>query len=740
MRLIALFTLLLAASAAAQPANPIHPPFAPRDAAGKLAARAEDVAAETTCGSCHDVGFIAAHNDHARATCIDCHVAGGRLDVTHLEDGKLRRQNLFIGRPTPGGCAACHGLVSDGTTQVLAPSDFEAVVAPSMRTFSLTMGEGAVVAPQHRSDSFLNLAGKEQADQPWDIHAARLVDCVACHYARNDPRRTDLKHAALPSVLNDPRRLSTAEFLLRPDHRLAAAECRSCHAPLTTHVFLPYRERHMQVLACQTCHAPGPQGPALQMVDATVATAAGTPAYVYRNVEAREGDSLNTALLLPLRPLLVQRTGPDGVRRLAPVNVVSRWRWIDAVDRSTVPFVRVVAAFREGDRWASAVLAALDADRDGALSSAELRLDSPTKVAAIAARLSALGVARPEIEGELDVHPIAHGIVGPAQALRECGACHSKRSRLDGDYALAAYLPGGKPPRMPADDRVALAPSLAPGPNGALALRADAALPGGLHILGRSRNAATNLIGFLLFLAVSTGVTLHGGVRFLLRLRAPRPHLSKALLTRVYSFGCYERLWHWTMALSGMGLITTGLALHTGAWRWPISLATAVKVHNAMAVVLMLNAFLSLFYHLATAAIRTFLPQPQGLFMRMLEHLEYQTRGIFRGGPHPSEPAGQKLNPLQQLTYLALLNLLFPLQITTGVLLWVVGSWPTVGAELGGLTILAPLHNLGAWLFLTFFVLHVYLVTTGRTIGEHLRAMTTGYQLVEAGPPTVKGP
>ena len=49
-----------------------------------------------------------------------------------------------------------------------------------------------------------------------------------------------------------------------------------------------------------------------------------------------------------------------------------------------------------------------------------------------------------------------------------------------------------------------------------------------LHILGRSRNAATNLIGFLLFLAVSTGVTLHGGVRLLLHLRAPRPHLPRA--------------------------------------------------------------------------------------------------------------------------------------------------------------------------------------------------------------------
>ena len=48
------------------------------------------------------------------------------------------------------------------------------------------------------------------------------------------------------------------------------------------------------------------------------------------------------------------------------------------------------------------------------------------------------------------------------------------------------------------------------------------------------------------------------------------------------------------------------------------------------------------------------------------------------------------------------------------------------GAESLGL--LAPLHNLGAWLLVTFFVLHVYLVTTGRTLGEHVTAMVTGYR------------
>jgi thiosulfate reductase cytochrome b subunit len=59
-----------------------------------------------------------------------------------------------------------------------------------------------------------------------------------------------------------------------------------------------------------------------------------------------------------------------------------------------------------------------------------------------------------------------------------------------------------------------------------------------------------------------------------------------------------------------------------------------------------------------------------------------------------------------------------------------------VAAALHGLRVVAPLHNAGAWVFLSFFVLHVYLVTTGRTPSDHLKSMITGYQHLEAEGPT----
>jgi thiosulfate reductase cytochrome b subunit len=43
----------------------------------------------------------------------------------------------------------------------------------------------------------------------------------------------------------------------------------------------------------------------------------------------------------------------------------------------------------------------------------------------------------------------------------------------------------------------------------------------------------------------------------------------------------------------------------------------------------------------------------------------------------------------------------------------------------------APAHNLGSWLFISFFVMHLYLITTGHTPASSLKAMITGYEEIE---------
>ena len=157
-----------------------------------------------------------------------------------------------------------------------------------------------------------------------------------------------------------------------------------------------------------------------------------------------------------------------------------------------------------------------------------------------------------------------------------------------------------------------------------------------------------------------------------------------------------------------------------------------VLVHNALAIILVINAALAAFYHLVSGEIQQFLPKPYGFFNKMFAQARYYLWGIFHNEPHPFDKTPDaKMNPIQQLTYFGLLNVLLPLQVLTGIAMWGAQQWPDVTASLGGLPFLAPFHSLIAWLLATFIVVHVYMTTTGHTPLANIRAMIFGWDEVE---------
>lgn len=716
--------------------NRMHPRFAVLDAAGADAIRSgRPASSATTCGACHDARYIDAHSGHwnerVQVSCVACHWQGGRLPSSAdavERDGLLRREVIRVSSPQDAECGACHGIVHTGEAPVSVPPDFEAPPEGG-RDYGFTARTGAVFSEQDVASSYLDLEGKEARTYAWDVHARRLVRCVDCHFAANNPMRKDLKRTRLDFLVQDPRRITLAEFLRRPDHRLVAAGCRTCHDPLEAHAFLPYPRRHLDALECESCHIPRPMAPAAQMIDATVVRADGAPVVVYRGMTRGAGMTLDAAFSRGYRPLLLLHRNASGEQRVGPFNAVERWYWASARTDSAAPAATVRAAYLEGGRYAPAVLSAFDANRDGVLDASELRVDSPGRLACVTSRLAALGVAEPVIRRTVTLVPLRHGVQSGAQVQRDCANCHAKDSRLDASLPLSPYMPGGvaAPARIEgaeAGDGVRVVSTSGTS-------RLEARLPGGspFYVFGWSRRVWAGRIGFAAFLAVCLGTMLHAGLRLVTR-RKREAHAAPR--RRVYLYSVYERVWHWLMAASILALVFTGLQVEFASARTVVPLPTAVRVHNFFAVVLVVNAFLSLFYHLAAGAIRQFIPPREGLARRVAEQARYYATGMLLGRPQPSpRTARRKLNPLQQLTYLALLNVLFPLQAVTGTLVWGASRWPQLAGVAGGLTVVAPLHALGAWFFLAFVVLHLYLTTTGHTIFAHVRAMIDGHEELE---------
>jgi len=661
-------------------------------------------------------------------------------------NGALQKGLLDIRKARDENCALCHGIIENSLDKPLT-------ISADQNTRHNTNRTGQIISPQKLLNSGLNISDKENLDYPFDVHIDRVIGCVNCHYSLNNPVYFRQREESRPVHLNfDPRRLSNADYLQRPLHQfakghstlgLAAVDtenslrrCESCHEAESVHEWLPYKKRHFTSLACESCHIPKLFGPGLQTVDWTMLDSEEQPLRQYRNVS---GDPVAVdSLIEGFRPLILPRANAEGDFRLAPFNLVTTWYWSTGDQAMPVSREQLEEAIFVNGAYHPDLVAAMDADGDGQLSGAELRLVDEASVSAVRSRLQAIGLTGLQIRGEVTPFSISHNVVNGQRATKDCSLCHDRDSVLAASFSLSDYQPGDVQPQMGSYAAVKLSGEVTTGSAGGANFISDNR-SAGFYIIGLHAESWVDLLGVLMFLGIILGVSVHSIARYISSRRRPPVHHP---LERVHMYDAYERLWHWLQAAAILLLLFTGLVIHKPHFFGMFSFPYMVNVHNVLGFILLTNAALSLFYHLASGEVRQYLPEPRGFIGNTMAQAMYYSQGIFAGRPHPMEKTKEnKLNPLQQVTYLAILNILLPAQIITGILIWGLQRWPHIAAELGGLPMLALVHTLVAWTFATFIVMHIYLTTTGHTPTAGIKSMIGGWDDVEkhAGDPVTDG-
>ena len=652
--------------------------------------------------------------------------------------GEVTQEAIGIQDPDNENCGLCHGLVHDTVEDPLV------TYGCSPERWS-TITTGQIISPQKLSDTGMNLKDKTTLDRAWDVHAERLLDCTDCHYSLNNPLYYRESAGTRPEHLTfDPRRLEIGDYLLKPLHQFARGnsaqsfaapelentmrDCQSCHNVENTHSWLPYKEAHLEAVSCESCHIPRIYSSANMQHDWTVIKPDGSALRECRGVDGEVGIG---SLLTGYRPVLLPARDADGKTRLAPHNLITTWYWVYGVPPRPVPHRDLQAAYLEDDQYHPGVMLRFDQDQSGDLSEQELILDSPEKVDFIQKRLRQLGLENPRIEGEIQPYSINHTVATEDWALRDCRACHGQDSWVTAPIQLSSYAPGDGTLTFVDGTDLNVSGEIIRGSEGALYYQPRTG-PENLYVMGHDRIPWVDRAGILLLAVVLLGVTVHGGLRVYAARQQKTDREEPTAQHETYMYGVYERLWHWLQTFVIVLLLLTGLIIHAPDTFGLFGFRGVVLVHNVLAAILVINAGLSLFYHLASGEIQQYIPRPKGFFDRSISQALYYLRGIFNDDPHPFQKTpDRKLNPLQQVTYFGLLNVLLPLQVLTGALMWGVQRWPELAERLGGLPFLAPFHTLIAWSFASFIVLHVYLTSTGHTPLASLRAMITGWEEVE---------
>ncbi len=652
------------------------------------------------------------------------------------DDHFIKPEYIQIQDPTNQNCGLCHGLVHDNVEDPLITLG----CAPE-RWSTITTGQ--IVSPQKMSDSGMNLADKESLNRSWDVHAERLLNCVDCHYSLNNPLYYRESENTKPDhLIFDPRRVEIGEYLEKPLHQFARGNsaqsfvapdlkdtmrtCESCHAVDETHDWLPYLESHLAALSCESCHIPQMYSSGNQVHDWTVLMPDELARKECRGVEGDE----NTmgSLLVGFEPVLIPSPDANGVMKLAPHNLITTWFWVYGDPPRPVLYRDLQAAYFENGDYHPGIYLRFDANADGQLTKDELVIDTQAKEEFVRDRLSMLGLSDPRITGEVQPYSINHDVASAEWSLSDCTACHGDESRVTQPIKLASVSPAGVMPAFVSGTGRDLSGEISLNESGELYYDPAPALDS-VYVFGHNRLAWLDWIGLALCGLVFLGVAAHGGLRIYFSSRRSR---EQSPTQKVYMYGTYERMWHWLQTAAIVTLLLTGFVIHRPDSFGFMDFRTTVLVHNIIASILAVNAGLALFFHLATGEIQQFIPRPRGFFDRTISQVKFYLLGIFKGEEHPFEKTkDKKLNPLQQVTYFGLLNVLLPLQGITGALMWGVQHWPEAAARLGGLPFLAPFHTIIAWIFAAFLILHIYLTTTGHTAFSSMEAMITGWEDVE---------
>ena len=196
-------------------------------------------------------------------------------------------------------------------------------------------------------------------------------------------------------------------------------------------------------------------------------------------------------------------------------------------------------------------------------------------------------------------------------------------------------------------------------------------------------------------------------------------------MKKVYLYRGYERFWHWSQSVLVFILLITGFEIHSSYIL--MGYENAVNFHNITAWIFLVLTVFTIFWQITTKEWKQYLPTT----INLKAQVEYYLSGIFKNAPHPTgKTLLSKLNPLQRLVYGGLTVLVFPVMFLTGFMYYFF-QYPVQGIELGSLELIAILHTLGAFFIVAFVIVHLYLMTTGRTITSNFEAMVTGWEEID---------
>lgn len=198
---------------------------------------------------------------------------------------------------------------------------------------------------------------------------------------------------------------------------------------------------------------------------------------------------------------------------------------------------------------------------------------------------------------------------------------------------------------------------------------------------------------------------------------------------KIYLYPVWVRSWHIINALLCLLLILTGISMQYSDPQYPlIRFDISVSIHNIGGVLLSLGYLYFIIGNIVTTNGKYYKSKFNGLAKELAMQAKYYSIGIFKKekAPFPITET-RKFNPLQKISYVVIMYIIFPIIILSG---WVLLYPEFILHDLfavQGLHLTDILHVITGFIVSLFLIVHVYFCTIGHTAISNFKSMITGW-------------
>lgn len=205
---------------------------------------------------------------------------------------------------------------------------------------------------------------------------------------------------------------------------------------------------------------------------------------------------------------------------------------------------------------------------------------------------------------------------------------------------------------------------------------------------------------------------------------------------KLYLYPLWLRIWHHVNAVLMIILIATGISMQYSNPDYPlIRFDLAVSWHNLAGIFLTISYFIFLIGVLFTSIGRYYVVKTEGLVTSFAKQLKYYLFGIFRGEESPFKVTEkQKFNPMQLITYNIIMHAITPITFITG---WALLFPETIVLNVfgySGIMLTSLVHSIAGFFISIFLIIHLYVITMGKSTRENLKSILYGYHISHETP------